>query len=219
MWSLDSLTPVTQLGIALTLAALAVHLWAEAREQAKLAVAGKLLASTGFLLAALGAGALERDWGRWLFLGLGLSWIGDACLLSQRRGPFLAGLVAFLLGHLAYAVACLVHGVALTVSWVALAGLALVAIIIDRWLSGRVEDEMRLPVRAYTVVISLMLALALGAWQAGAPALLAVGAALFYVSDLSVARDRFVSRELVNRLWGLPAYYFGQLCLALAASG
>jgi len=47
----------------------------------------------------------------------------------------------------------------------------------------------------------------------GAIALLA-GAALFFVSDLAVARDRFVAPGFANRLWGLPAYYAGQLLIA-----
>ena len=42
----------------------------------------------------------------------------------------------------------------------------------------------------------------------------ALGALLFFASDLSVARDVFVHRTFVNRLWGLPLYYAAQLCLA-----
>jgi len=41
--------------------------------------------------------------------------------------------------------------------------------------------------------------------------------ALFYVSDLSVARDRFVARAFVNRARGLPAYYAAQVLMAWAA--
>jgi hypothetical protein len=42
------------------------------------------------------------------------------------------------------------------------------------------------------------------------------GALLFYLSDLAVARDRFVRPGLANRLVGLPLYYAGQVLLALA---
>ena len=45
------------------------------------------------------------------------------------------------------------------------------------------------------------------------------GAALFLVSDLAVARDQFVQRAFVNRLWGLPAYYAGQLLIAWTLIG
>jgi len=36
------------------------------------------------------------------------------------------------------------------------------------------------------------------------------------VSDLSVARDRFVSRSFSNRAWGLPLYYAAQIVFGLA---
>jgi hypothetical protein len=42
----------------------------------------------------------------------------------------------------------------------------------------------------------------------------AVGALAFAASDVSVARDRFVRPEFVNRAWGLPLYYAAQLLLA-----
>ena len=43
----------------------------------------------------------------------------------------------------------------------------------------------------------------------------ATGAILFYLSDLAVARHRFVHESFVNRAIGLPTYYLGQLLLAL----
>jgi uncharacterized membrane protein YhhN len=43
------------------------------------------------------------------------------------------------------------------------------------------------------------------------------GAVLFFVSDVAVARDRFVEPSWKNRAWGLPAYYAGQLLLAWGA--
>jgi len=43
------------------------------------------------------------------------------------------------------------------------------------------------------------------------------GAVLFWLSDLAVARDRFVRPGFVNPLVGLPLYYAAQLLLASAA--
>jgi uncharacterized membrane protein YhhN len=42
------------------------------------------------------------------------------------------------------------------------------------------------------------------------------GALLFYISDLFVARDRFIKKEFLNRLIGLPLYYAGQFILAFS---
>ena len=84
------------------------------------------------------------------------------------------------------------------------------------WLVPHVAPKMRAPVVAYALVITGMVATAIGAVAAGAPRLLAVGAAMFYASDLAVARDRFVAPGLANRLWGLPLYYGAVLLLATA---
>jgi len=43
---------------------------------------------------------------------------------------------------------------------------------------------------------------------------IALGAAMFALSDVSVARDRFVAKAFVNRAWGLPLYFAAQLILA-----
>ena len=42
------------------------------------------------------------------------------------------------------------------------------------------------------------------------------GALLFYISDIFVARQRFLKAEFVNRLIGLPLYYGGQFMLAFS---
>ncbi len=44
--------------------------------------------------------------------------------------------------------------------------------------------------------------------------LLFVGAVFFMVSDMAVAKARFVRKSIWDRRWGLPAYYTGQLCIA-----
>jgi hypothetical protein len=43
-------------------------------------------------------------------------------------------------------------------------------------------------------------------------------AVAFYLSDLAVARDRFVAPGFRNRLWGLPLYYGAQLLFVWTVS-
>jgi hypothetical protein len=43
-----------------------------------------------------------------------------------------------------------------------------------------------------------------------------IGAVLFYFSDIFVARNRFIKKEYLNRLCGLPLYYCGQFLLAFS---
>lgn len=200
--------------VVLTAAALAGLLVAEAREDRRLAAVCKPLASAGFVGAAVAAGALGNAYGRAVLAALVLSWIGDVLLLSKRSAPFLGGLGAFLLGHVAFGIAFVLRGADRLWTLAALALLVLPALLVDRWLRPHVPADMKIPVRAYIAVITGMLALAAGTLGAGAPPLLLVGALAFYLSDLSVARDRFVHEAFANRLWGLPLYYSAQLLLA-----
>jgi len=66
----------------------------------------------------------------------------------------------------------------------------------------------------YLVAISSMMSLAAGTWAAAGGSLIVAGAGLFVLSDLAVARNRFVAPGFVNRAWGLPLYFAGQLLLA-----
>jgi len=202
------------LWMLVTAAGLAGLLFAEARDNRRLAFACKPLASTGFLGAAVAAGAAETPYGRAILAALVLSWIGDVLLLSKRSGAFLGGLASFLLGHIAFGLAFVLRGTDRLWALAAVAILILPALAVDRWLRPHVPADMKLPVRAYIVVITGMLALAVGTWGAGASPLILAGALAFYLSDLSVARDRFIREAFVNRLWGLPLYYAAQLLLA-----
>jgi uncharacterized membrane protein YhhN len=200
------LPPVVAAGAVALL--LAVHLVAERRGARALRAATKVGASLAFVALAVARG-VEGRFGAAILAGLVLSVAGDALLLSARRTAFLAGLVAFLLAHVAYAVAF--AGVAHPSPGPALAvALATGAVLAWLW---RGLGSMRGPVIAYCLVISVMLWLALGV---GRP-LVRAGALLFYLSDLLVARDRFVRPGFANRVVGLPLYYAGQVLLALAA--
>ena len=200
--------------ILLTAAALAGLLVAEGRGSQRGIYVCKPLASLGFLGAAVAAGALDSPYGRVILAALALSWIGDVLLMSSRSAVFLAGLGAFLLAHGAFGAAFCLRGEAWPWTAGALALLILPAVIVSRWLRPHLPPEMRVPVHAYIAVITGMLALAVGTAAAGSPALLLTGAVAFYLSDLSVANDRFVRPGFLNRLWGLPLYYAAQLCLA-----
>jgi hypothetical protein len=46
--------------------------------------------------------------------------------------------------------------------------------------------------------------------------LILVGSLCFYVSDVFVARNKFIKEEYTNRFLGLPLYYTGQFLLAFS---
>ena len=198
---------------AMTVIALVVLLAGE-RGNVTLRNVAKPVASAGFVGVALSAGALDTHYGSWIFLGLLLGAAGDVLLLGASQTAFLSGLAVFLLGHVAYVVAFATLGVDSGVSLIAGSVALVVAAIVFVWLRPHLPPAMVAPVIGYIVVISAMLVTAVGAVVAGATAMIVVGAAVFYLSDLTVARDRFVAPGFANRLWGLPLYYAGQLLIA-----
>jgi uncharacterized membrane protein YhhN len=191
---------------------------AEARGDQRVIWIAKPLASAAFVAAALSAGALDSGYGRAILAGLALSWLGDALLIPQRDGAFLAGLAAFLAGHAAFGVAFLLRDHSLVWTAVALALLGVVAFFIGRWLLPHVPRSLGVPVQLYIAVITIMVSLAAGALAAGEPLIGFAGAFAFFLSDLAVARDRFVRPGFANKLWGLPLYYAAQLMLAASVA-
>ncbi len=201
------------LGELVTAVGLAALLWGEWQDRARLRRIGKPVASAGFIVAAIGFGALESRYGNIVLAGLVLGAIGDVCLLGSGKKAFIAGLVSFLLGHVAYVVAFSTLPMSVPEAFLAAATLAVVMGFVGRWVFPHAPD-MRVPIGIYMVVIAAMCVFAIGAGSAGAPWMIPVGAVMFTVSDIAVVRDRFVSPGFVNRLWGLPLYYAAQLIIA-----
>ena len=176
----------------------------------------KMFASSGFVGVAISSGAIDSGYGRWVLVALGLSWLGDLLLTFASRRAFLAGLVVFLLAHIGYLAAFAVRGIAWTAVTVAAAVVLMVAGGVWRWLAPHLDDVMRRPVAGYVVVISAMVAVAVGTTAHDLDLRILIGAVAFFVSDLAVARNRFVAAGFVNRAWGLPLYYLAQVLLALS---
>lgn len=174
----------------------------------------KLGASSAFVAVAVVLGAAGTVYGRWVLAALVLSWVGDAALLSRRRGAFLSGLGAFLLAHVCFAIAFFAGGFSLVAFLVAFAPALAFGIPVVRWLWPRLGASYRGPVAAYIAAILFMCAAAAGYASATGNWRVLLGAMLFAVSDVAVARERFVAKGFRNKAWGLPAYYAAQLILA-----
>jgi uncharacterized membrane protein YhhN len=195
--------------------AVAGLLWAERRGSATGLWLTKPIASLAFIWVGLAAGALESSYGQLILLGLVLCLLGDVLLIPHDRPAiFRAGVFAFLLGHVAYSAAFLTRPLD---AFGLAAGAVLLVVVVGGtllWLGSKLPRDMVWPVRVYMVVIGVMATLACGVTAAGGPWAVAVGALAFTASDISVARDRFVQHEFLNRAWGLPLYYAAQLLLA-----
>lgn len=190
-------------------------LYAEYAKNRPLRAMSKTLASLGFVALAFSRHPTSHSFGTAVFVGLCLSMVGDVLLLFADKRVFMGGIFAFLLGHIAFTIAFFVRGVAFGPLEGSLVIALLIGGLVLRWLLPH-AGELKGAVILYVVVISVMVPAAIAsAVQTGA-IVPAVGALAFYVSDLSVARDRFVREGFVNRLWGLPLYYFAQVLLALS---
>jgi uncharacterized membrane protein YhhN len=150
----------------------------------------------------------------WIAVGLVLCAAGDLLLVSERT--FDLGLLAFLSGHVAYAVAFVVAVPAADWPLLPIALLAVVSLAAAWWLWPNL-GRRRITVATYIAVITVMVWGATSvAIEGSLPWTIAIGALLFYVSDIAVARHRFVRAEFLNRALGLPAYYAGQLLIAMS---
>lgn len=201
------------IGEIMTTVGLVVLLYGEWKDKPGLRALGKPLASLGFLVAAIGFGALESRYGKLVLAGLVLGALGDVFLLGHARQFFIGGLVSFLLGHVVYVVAFASLGLDASAAAATAVAMVVVLFFVGRWVFPH-APEMRAPIAAYMLVIGLMCVAAVGAGGAGAPWMIPVGAIMFTASDIAVVRDRFVSREFINRAWGLPLYYAAQLLIA-----
>ncbi len=208
---------IAALGTAFSVAALLLALRAGRGTAAAVA---KVAASCGMIAAALASGAAHSSYGQILLAGLALSWIGDVLLIPQgARGPFVAGLASFLAAHLAYAAAFPLRGLHAKAALAALLLTLPAAGAVLRWLAPHVPPGLRWPVRAYGVAITGMVVVAAGATAASGDGRILAGALGFYLSDLAVARERFVRPGFENPAVGLPLYYGGQLLLAWSTAG
>ena len=200
---------------------LAALLFFEKKESTKGLIIVKPLLSLLFIIAALLQTHLNMTYFYIVFAGLLLCLIGDVCLIFFfNKKVFTAGLGAFLAGHIMYTIAFFTCGTAGTVMWVTAASFLALSIGVFYWLKPNL-GAMLGPVIAYIIIISAM---AIGASALKSNPMLDMtgkilvyaGALLFYVSDIFVARHRFVKKEFINRALGLPMYYIAQFMIAFS---
>ncbi|MGC8658692.1 MAG: lysoplasmalogenase [Desulfomonilaceae bacterium] len=195
-------------------------LWAEKTGANELVLLFKAPLSLLFVLTAFVQDHRRKTYYRLVFAGLVFGLVGDVCLAIPGNVAFSAGLAAFLCGHIFYTFAF--ASITKMADWIHPVGLIILASsgLVFLWLRPHL-GSMLLPVAVYMVIISAMV---LGAWsvfssqmmnRVGARVIL-LGAALFYFSDVFVARDRFIVNDFMNRLIGLPLYYCGQFLLAFS---
>jgi len=156
-----------------------------------------------------------------VLVGLILSLGGDVALMFPSAQAFQGGLVLFLLAHGAYALTFTLfggfHRADLAVGGV----LAILAVAVYAYLASGLGN-MKGPCVLYILVISFMVSRAVSAFYSPTYSsiqawLIAVGAILFWISDLILAVNRFRRPFRLHPVL-LVFYYGGQLLIALSPS-
>ncbi len=208
--------------LLITFLAAVLHWFVLARQWRSREYIAKPAVMAFLLIWLVSAAGLQMPLG-WFALGLVFSLAGDVLLISSSDRAFLFGLAAFLLAHVAYII-----GLNSPLPQVSLPVLGIVFILgvsamrvtrrIVRAIDEKGMSHLRWPVIVYANVITLMLISALLTlyrpdWSSGAALLVSVGALLFYVSDIVLAWNKFVTPIKNGRLYNIVLYHLGQITL------
>ena len=174
----------------------------------------RLIASTSFVLAGVVGGISTRGsaYGCLVVAGLIFCWLGD------MLGPwnFMYGVSAFLGAHGCFIGAFVTRGLSGKRAGAAAVFYVVAGAAVSVWLLPHVPARDLALVSAYIIVISVMAVMAWAADVKRGGWLIVAGALLFYVSDIFVARGRFVTSDAINAYVVYPFYYAACMMLALS---
>lgn len=199
---------------------LSILLYCESREGSRVLLPTKAGLSSLFIIAALFQPRSILLYYHFVLLALLFCLAGDIFLALPQKNMFLCGLISFLAGHVFY-----IFGFGYLArpgpwTWAGVLVIFAISSFVYIWLKPHL-GKMKFHVLIYVIVISIMLS---GAWSLLCDSPLALwgrvmifaGALSFYLSDVFVARDRFLRKDFLNRLFGLPLYYGGQFLIAFS---
>lgn len=176
-----------------------------------------------FLLVWLYATTGIRGDAFWFGLGILFSMVGDLALLNSSDRMFMIGLIAFLLTHIFYLIGFKNELLTFTawstilILFIFVNGLRLLRRIVSA-MQANGQGALSVPVIVYGLVISLMLYAAMAtmydpAWKTSAAVFVSAGAFLFWISDLILAWNKFVTPIKNGRVPSILAYQLGQIGL------
>jgi uncharacterized membrane protein YhhN len=157
----------------------------------------------------------------WFVPALFFSLCGDIFLMFSGNRYFLLGLLSFLFAHLCYIVG-LNPNLPPAGAWGIFMGVVILYVFvypnIDRGLVLKGDNKLRFPAALYAVVLSLMLGsawtvLLRSGWSPLSQVTIIAGSCLFYISDLSLAWNRFVKYAQRRDLLTIMTYHLAQILL------
>lgn len=171
---------------------------------------------TTALIIGVAATAPAGDARALMLLALGLSMLGDICLMFDGERWFMGGLGSFLIAHLAF-IPALLHGVASPELPLWSAAIVIWGIAFFAWLLPK-TGALKPAVLIYGTVLMAMALAAIARWNvqhSDASLMALAGALLFVVSDSSLSVRQFAGRYngaqalILSTYWlaiGLMAY-------------
>ncbi len=209
------MSTITWALVAITAVLAATNWVAVAQKRKPLEYVAKPATMLALIAVAASLNVASAGQQRWFIVALAFGALGDVFLMLPRN-LFIAGLAAFLVGHVAYLLGFLAGGVdpiriAVYAAVIVLpASVLLPGVVQGILLTGR--RVLVPPVLVYSLVITLMVAAALGS---GRP-LAAAGGLLFYSSDTLIGYQRFVMQRAWMPVAIIVTYHVGQALLVLS---
>jgi uncharacterized membrane protein YhhN len=213
-----SLSPPPALGIALCAFFGVVAIVGVETKRQMLVNIGKPAATIALLLIV---GLPPHNTFGWLITaGIVFSLLGDIFLLGDGDREFMIAVALVLVAHLLYSAAFFgVSGPSGVWSLPTLVVVCLTAALVRLLWPGL--GKMRIPVLVYAAAITVMVASASGTIAGPLPppaaVLAAAGAFVFYISDSTLAWNRFKRPYAHAGLITLSTYWIGQIGIALSA--
>jgi uncharacterized membrane protein YhhN len=180
------------------------------------------LTKTGAMLCLIAAYTYSGGWlvSFWFGTGLLFSLAGDIFLLLPPRF-FMVGLISFLFTHFVYILALSDPPTPWQpIGFLTVAVLLVIVFFVFRQLSAALQSHpsgrrLKPAVLLYIVTISVMVYFALStlwnpAWNFSAALLASLGALLFYLSDYTLARQRFIRSSRSGRALVMVTYHLAQ---------
>lgn len=173
-----------------------------------------IIASTGFvLLAVIGLYVNKSIYNILILLGLSFCWLGD--LLGSEF--FVLSVTAFLVAHLWFITAFSFRGLQAKKSILVSAVFIPISGVIYFWLYPYLPHYHKFLVLGYVIVITAMVISSFGTRHRDGRVFIIVGAVLFYISDIFVARWKYVNASHINAFFCYPLYYASCISLALSS--
>ncbi len=156
-----------------------------------------------------------------IYIGLVFGWLGDIFLLSDKKHMFLFGLSSFLIGHVLYMIV-MAGELSFPDMFIAIPVAVLILVLVVfvyKSLKKHAPRDMNIALVAYLLCLAGINFLSINILSQAVTMnsiLLAMGSALFFVSDYVLARGMFVEKNSLGDFIVMSTYIPAQLLIGLS---